>query len=187
MNYELDLRSPGQLARKNFFRTAAFRLLLYLLILALPAGAYLLLNGYRLALKTELDLLNAELSAKQEAVKPLELLAVRTDDLHYRAELSEKLKLTVVIESSIVEDILIPAPEGTAITYLAIGEGGSLDLRGKGASLRNAALYAQRIEKLSFIREANLESAELINENSCAFTIKATLNLPDGVDNRDQF
>lgn len=180
MNYELDLRSPECRDRSKMISSKATWFVLYLLSLSLLIAFSLMLDGYRMKLETDIVNLKSELADKQVAAAPLIEMTAELETSIKRSEIMETLLSGYLIKADYIKIINQALLPGHKINNLTINAEGDVEIRGQGTTLQEAALCAKKLQDFSFIHKAELSTADVNEESSCTFTIKASLKHPAG-------
>jgi hypothetical protein len=186
INYDIDLRSPDYRNRSRIFKPKTIRVLLYLLTIVLLIGFCFLLDSYRIKLQDETELFKKELAAKTEETAPLLTMSAELETYKQRNAIAEKLLSGYLFKAEYLEAMIMAAPSGLKLSYLAIDAEGKLELKGNGTTLQSAALYARKLQELPFISKAELTTADLNEESSCFFSITADLHQAAGGDALEQ-
>jgi len=150
-------------------------ILFYLTILVLLILFCLFLDGYILNLQDERELLKKELAAKTEAAAPLIAISAALESCKHQTEIADNLLSGYLIKTDHLKAIKTSASPGLQINYLAIDAEGKVTLRGYGPNLQSAVHYAIKLQELPFIGKAELTTADLNEESSCFFSIRADL------------
>jgi len=186
INYQIDLHRPVSRKHNKILQPKSTLILFYLTILVLLILFCLLLDGYILTLQAETELLKQELAVKTEAAAPLIAMSVDLESCKRRTEITENLLSGYLIKTDYLIPLKTTSLPGLRINYLTIDAEGMVTLRGSGTNLQSAALYARKLRELPFISIAELTAADLNEDSSCFFSIRADLKPSVGGEETDQ-
>lgn len=178
MKTEVNLRPVDFVRNREFYWPRVLLTIFPLLLIVLVgmAGFYLHLELDKLT--AERDMLQREVTQKEETAAALKALQAETKAVADKEALIAALKEQQQPWSVYLQLLFDNLPAGVELTNLAPGSAGEVSISGSGPDLETVDLYRQRLLKMSFITGAEVDFFNIVSGNPVYF--QATFKMEAG-------
>jgi len=187
MNYEIDLRPPQKISKHRKFSPSTFLFILFLVILLMLMGLYILLEISRDNLLNQVENLETKLARLDSDAVPLILLKEEILEINRKINLESKLAARDEPFSFIFRQMRALSPSDLHLTDITVSRNGYLEIFGYCYGMQTAADYLQSLEKSSMIYNSDLAILNMTESSKFSFSITGTINQGDHIyDNENQ-
>lgn len=180
MKTEINLRTREFTIAREFYLPRFLATLAVIGLLALVLGGTVFIFLYQMRLGVEYETLLQEKEALQVTVAPLEEIEARIRGLERREILMGSLESSLPPWSDSCRKIYRIAQEnGPRVLVLNTGDEGMVNIEGESPSMRQAALFAQALEKDSEGSVA-VNKYMIYSSNDNLFSYQIELTMADG-------